>query len=97
MFQPAGESIVINNSNDRHEQTNLCNRHNIMRNDSRSMLPSAIDKIASACEQQPELHQQQEQRQTNVDQPKNQTSTNQRDSGYGSSPDSGTVDLQTLP
>lgn len=95
MFQPAGESIVINNSNDRNEQNNLCNRYNIMRNDSRSILPCVNDKIA--CEQQPELQQQEEQRQTNVDQHKNQTATNQRDSGYGSSPDSETVELHTLP
>lgn len=88
LFQPAGENIVINNSIDPNENTNLCNRYNTMRNDSRSILPCVNDKMALA-------HQPQ---QTNIDQHKNQTTINicQRDSGYGSSPDSETIELQTL-
>lgn len=108
LFQPAGESIVIHNSHDSDENNHhLCNRYNSMRNDSRSILPCVNDKIAMACQQQqlqpsplpppppppPPLPQQ-----TNADQLKNQTTTNicQRDSGYGSSPDSEPVELQTL-
>lgn len=79
LFQPAGESVVINSSNDSTERSNSCSRYNVMRNDARSILPCLNDKIGLAFQQQQQ-----------------QPHQIKRDSGYGSSPDSETVELQAF-